>query len=1087
MSLWKHSLRTRLFHRRAPRSKPARCKGATRKSATRKRACAFEPLEDRTLPSVVFGDFNGDRYEDLAIGIPGEAVASASGAGAVQVIYGTAEGLSTAAAGLRRPGTQLLHQNVPGMIDGAEAGDQFGAALAVGDFDGDGFDDLAVGIPGEDREVAAGAIVDAGAVQVIYGSRHGLSVRNQFWHQDSRGIADEAEAFDRFGAVLAAGDFDGDARDDLAIGVPAEDILWVSNAGAVNVLYGTSLGLGAARNQFWQQWDAGLAGVLEVYNNFGAALATGDFNNDGRDDLAIGIPGQDLGTFTDAGAVSVIYGYYTSGLQPGNNNLLLRLFPPIFVQAFDYFGSALASGDFNNDNTDDLAVGVPGDDLAIVYGQGANLELTRDAGSVQIYFGAPGPYWISTSGLQFTGTRVWHQDVAGVPDRGEAGDYFGGALAVGDFDGDLRDDLAVGVPGEDVGSLSPVRDAGALAVIYNSPSGLIGAGSQQYHQDISGVPDQAESIATFGIGLVGVADLFGAALAVGDINRDGLADLAVAVPGEDIEAGRTGPAFDAGAVHALYGQGFFFGLRAPLRTDASQLWFQDRADLAGNSDSMDSFGGPVPAVMPARVPDYRSNPSASRHIYLDFDGGWATRYHYGRIGKYTQPFDIDRVPLMNRTERDMIEDAWAHVAEDFAPFDVNITTTHPALLGVDRFDTVLIGGPWSDWVDRASSGKFFRNPALGGTDVVRVFSDFIAGSGSGIDDFAGFRIGTTASHELGHLYGLEHKSDRRVGAPDEEYSPGGDTWTPIMGGNLSTDRTIWTQSPIVMSPTWEIRGDDDLRVLSGRLGLHGDDHGNSVATATSLGTIDGWEHGSLLAATGIVGTTFDSDVFTFRVTRLGTFSIRLDVAEIGPNLDSVLELGAPGGFVSVVLATSAPVADLNAAIERRLSPGLYFVGVSSQAAFTGDLGQYTLRIEVKEEIVPRPPGVPVPGLSDARGAGALPGALPGASDGPSLPSPFSPGAAGSSWPAFGLSGSAAAGVGAADFATWLSLPAPASPSVPTATVPQAQRTAAPPAPTAAARQGLAGRGRILLDANVLDVLFASYRRDQNSIRLLSWP
>ena len=93
-------------------------------------------------------------------------------------------------------------------------------AAVQGDFNGDGFADLAVGAPGEDL-----GSPDAGAVNVLYGSAAGLtSAGNQFWHQNSPGIAERADAGDLFGSALAAGDFNGDGFDDLAIGVPAEDV-----------------------------------------------------------------------------------------------------------------------------------------------------------------------------------------------------------------------------------------------------------------------------------------------------------------------------------------------------------------------------------------------------------------------------------------------------------------------------------------------------------------------------------------------------------------------------------------------------------------------------------------------------------------------------------------------------------------------------------------------------------------------------------------------------------------------------------------------------------------------------------------------
>src|SRR5688572_18794022 len=138
--------------------------------------------------------------------------------------------------------------------------------------------------------------MDAGAVTVLYGSPTGLQATgtggpdDQCWTQNSNGVIGDAEAFDRFSKFLASGDFNGDLLDDLAVGVPFENVGGIDGAGAVNVLYGSPTGLqatgtGGPDDQFWNQDSTGVIGAAEAFDSFGNSLASGDFNGDLRDDL----------------------------------------------------------------------------------------------------------------------------------------------------------------------------------------------------------------------------------------------------------------------------------------------------------------------------------------------------------------------------------------------------------------------------------------------------------------------------------------------------------------------------------------------------------------------------------------------------------------------------------------------------------------------------------------------------------------------------------------------------------------------------------------------------------------------------------
>lgn len=362
-------------------------------------------------------------------------------------------------------------------------------ATVYADFNGDGKDDMVVGVPFEDLGTST-ATANVGLVHVIYGSSTvGLvSANNQIWHQNSTDIFDTSEANDRFGRALAAGDFNNDGYDDLAVGIDEEDIGSIANAGAVNVIYGSASGLSSVGNQFWHQDSPGIEGAAEAEDHFGFALAAGDFNNDGYDDLAVGVPQEAIGSIATAGAVNIIYGSF-SGLSA------TAIADSIWHQDSagildtseigDLFGDALAVGDFDGNNIDDLAVGVPGENIGSI----------GDAGAVCVLFG-------TSCGLSDVGDQFLHQNSTGIFDTSETGDGFGRSLAVGNYDGDAFDDLVVGVPGEKIGvNTSAIPGAGAVNVLYGSDGGLYEADNQFWHQNSSNIKDWCELSDSFGMGV----------------------------------------------------------------------------------------------------------------------------------------------------------------------------------------------------------------------------------------------------------------------------------------------------------------------------------------------------------------------------------------------------------------------------------------------------------------------------------------------------------------------------------------------------------------------------------------------------------
>ena len=222
------------------------------------------------------------------------------------------------ASGLTSTGNQFWHQDSPGIANSINGYEYFGYALAAGDFDNDGKDDLAIGADSETIDGKA----DAGAVHVLYGGNSGLrATGSQFWTQNSGGVGEACEANDRFGSTLGAGDFNGDGYLDLAISAMDEAVGDKKTAGSVHILYGSANKLIPAGSQVWSQDSNGVAGAASGGDCFGSLLISADFDGDGKDDLAIGVPYEKVGAADNAGAINVLYGTGTKGLKATGNQL----------------------------------------------------------------------------------------------------------------------------------------------------------------------------------------------------------------------------------------------------------------------------------------------------------------------------------------------------------------------------------------------------------------------------------------------------------------------------------------------------------------------------------------------------------------------------------------------------------------------------------------------------------------------------------------------------------------------------------------------------------------------------------------------
>ena len=379
---------------------------------------------------------------------------------------------------------------------------------------------------------------------------------------------------------------------------------------------------------------------------------------------------------------------------------------------------------------------------------------------------------------------------------------------------------------------------------------------------------------------------------------------------------------------------------------------------------------------------FHSRPGAPNVIYLNFAGETVTNTEWntqlGRAEIPALPFSMDAdFTTYSGSEQAAIRAIWQRVAEDYAPFDVNVTTERPATFN-NRTAMVLI--------TRNTDANGLPNPASdsGGVSYVNVFGTIFyaryrpawvyANNLGHVESY----IAEAASHEAGHNLGLSH--DGRTDGMEYYggHGSGDISWGPIMGTGYNRNVSQWCKGEYYLANNTQ----DDLAILASKLNYRPDDHGSSPSLATALVLTGGTNVVSTTpendpantnrANKGILERAGDVDWFSF-VTGSGPIwlTVRPWVMPSGPrggNLDIALELYDSAGNL---LLTNNPPETTAATLATQLAAGLYFVAVRNSGAgdpfsstptgYTayGSLGQYFFSGWVTD-----PQGVAVPPMAE---------------------------------------------------------------------------------------------------------------------------
>ena len=366
-----------------------------------------------------------------------------------------------------------------------------------------------------------------------------------------------------------------------------------------------------------------------------------------------------------------------------------------------------------------------------------------------------------------------------------------------------------------------------------------------------------------------------------------------------------------------------------------------RPDAANTLTAQRSTSPITAAWVDADAFQLHSRPGAPNVVYLDFNGHTFSNTAWGSGATYQAlafSADADR-STFSSSERAQIVDIWHRVAEDLAPFDIDVTTQEPASFGA-RTGRVLITE------DQDATGQAMPSAGAGGVAYVDVFgrSNYASYYSPALvyADNLGPNVATyiaeASSHEFGHNLGLSHDGTASV----SYYGGLGSglvSWAPIMGNSYSNNVTEWSKGEYPGANQLQ----DDVAIIGTKLGYRADDHGNGIASGSTLvvagdGTVDASNpeldpYNLLPQNKGVINSVADVDVFTF-TSGAGPLSLAVTPAwdafyrattRRGANLDVQVELLDNNG---AVLASSDPTTDTQASVATSVAAGTYHLRIS---------------------------------------------------------------------------------------------------------------------------------------------------------------